>query len=104
MSAWPRSVLQASMRWLAPTRRLLRFVANRFDVVSVRIEDEGTVVGRVILGAQAWRTIVPALGGCGFLVKGIDHRAIVAGEGDVQRRAGRALLDPEVRFARAPEA
>jgi hypothetical protein len=33
-------------------------VTNDFDVVAVRIEDEGTVVIRMIMGSQARRAVI----------------------------------------------
>jgi len=37
-------------------------VADRFDVVTVRIEHEGAVVVGVVMGADAWRAVIAAAG------------------------------------------
>ena len=58
-------------------------MAYRFDVVAVRIEDEGPVVGRVVLGAKPGTAVVVPARRDGRLVEGLHCRAVVGGEGDV---------------------
>jgi len=67
------------------------FVAHHFDVVPVRTNDESCVVVRVVLRAQAWRTIViaPRLESCAVEV--LDLPVILGREGQVEMR--RLLLD-----------
>src|SRR4051794_26604607 len=79
-------------------RRLARRVADRLDVVAVRVEDEGAVVSRVIVGAYAGGAIVLAAGGEGGGVEGVHRRAVGRGEGHVGGGlAPAAAADPEER-------
>jgi hypothetical protein len=60
---------------LNPERRRLlsrRFVANHFYIVAVRVEDEGAVVVRMILGSRAWSAIVSSTGCERGLMKCVD--------------------------------
>ena len=50
-------------------------MADRFDVVAVRVEHEGGVVIRVVPRAQARRAVVAATGGEGGGVEGVHLRA-----------------------------
>ena len=54
------------------------FVANHFDVVPVRTDDERCVVVRVVLRAQARRTIVLATRLQRRAMEGVDLLAILA--------------------------
>ena len=58
-------------------------MANRFDIVAVWIEHEGTVVVWMIVRTESGRTIVAAAGGHGGLKERIDSCTICAGERDV---------------------
>src|ERR671917_867754 len=78
-------------------------MADRFDVVAVRIEDEGPEVVRVVLGAKPGTTVVAPARRDGFLVEGLYGSSIVGGEGDVDGVDWLALGDPEVRLAPPPE-
>ena len=66
-------------------------MANDFDVVPVRANDESRVVVRVVLRAQTWRTIViaPCFESCAVEV--FDLPVILGREGQVEMR--RLLLD-----------
>jgi len=66
-------------------------MANYFDVVSVRTNDEGGIVVRVVLRAQTRRTIVfaPRFKSCAVEV--FDLAAILGRESQVEMR--RLLLD-----------
>jgi hypothetical protein len=73
--------------------------ADGFDVVAVRIEDEGTVVIGVVLGAKTWWAIVLATSLERGGVEGVDHGSVWRGEGDVGAGLGRVFeADPEVGF------
>src|SRR5829696_7001992 len=78
-------------------------MADRFDVVAVRIEDEGPVVVRMILGPESGTTVVAPARRDGRLMEGLHCRMVISGEGDVDGVPWLALDDPEVRLARPPE-
>jgi hypothetical protein len=63
--------------------RLLGFVANRFDVVPVRTDDEGRVVVRVVVRAQARRTVALATRLESRTIERIDLLAILGSERQV---------------------
>lgn len=64
----------------------LRFVANHFDVVPVRTDDEGRVVVRMVFRAQTRRTVVFATRLHGRAIEGFDLPAILGREGQMKRR------------------
>lgn len=64
----------------------LGFVANHFDVVPVRTNDECRIVVRVVVGAQARSTIVFATRLESRAVEGFDLLAIVGRERQVKMR------------------
>src|SRR5882672_2134358 len=64
----------------------LGFVANRFYVVPVRTNDEGCIVGRVVLRAQARRTIVLATRLQSRAIEGVDLPATLGRERQVKMR------------------
>src|SRR5215212_5133192 len=78
-------------------------MADCFDVVAVRIEDEGPVVARMVLGAKPRTTVVTPARRHGFVVEGVNCSAVVGGERDVEGLACLALAYPEVRLAPPPE-
>jgi hypothetical protein len=78
-------------------------VADRLDVVAVRIKDEGPIVARVVLGPESGTTVVASARRDSHLVEGLHGRAVLGGEGDVEGVTWLALTNPEVRFALAPE-
>jgi len=69
----------------------LGFMANHFDVVPVRTNDESSVVVRVVLQAQTRRTIVFATRRQSRAVEIFDLPAVLGREGQVEMR--RLLLD-----------
>ena len=71
----------------------LGFVANHFDVVPVRTNDESRVVVRVVVRAQTRRTIVLAAGLQGRSIESFDLLAILGRERQVKMR--RLLLGLE---------
>ena len=74
-------------------------MTNDFYVVAVRIEDEGTVVVRMIMRPQARRAVIFSSGSEGGLMKGVNQRAFSDAKGDMNTRiVRRSLADPEVRF------
>ncbi len=58
----------------------LGFVANHFDVVSVRTNDESCIVVRVVVRAQTRRTIVFATRLQSRAIESFDLLAILASE------------------------
>jgi hypothetical protein len=71
----------------------LAVVGDGLDVVAVGVEHERAVVVCVVVVADPWRAIVGAAGG----VEGVDRRAVVGSEGDMDAGSERlALDDPEV--------
>jgi hypothetical protein len=78
-------------------------MADRFNVVAVRIEDEGSIVARMVLGAKPRTAIVAPTRREGRLMEGINGGAVVGGERDMEGLAWLALADPEVRPAPPPE-
>src|SRR5436190_22794376 len=63
-----------------------RFVANRFDVVSVRTDDECGVVAPAVLRPTTRRTIVLAAGPQRRAIERVDLLPILRDERDMQRR------------------
>ena len=78
-------------------------MADRFDVVAVRIENVGPIVARMVLGAKPGTTVVAPARRDGYLVEGVNGGAVVGGERDVESLAWLASAEPEVRLARASE-
>src|SRR6185369_1539099 len=82
-----------------------RPVADRFDIIAVRIENEGAVIGRMILRPQARCAVVGAAGGHGGTMEGIDRGPVLGRKGHMQMafqpfRSG----DPEEGLAGGAEA
>ena len=78
-------------------------MADRFDVVAIRIEDEGRIVARMVLGAKPGTTVVASARCECFLVEGIHPGAVIGGERDVDGLAAITAADPELRLALPPE-
>jgi hypothetical protein len=78
-------------------------MADRFDVVAIRIEDEGRIVARMVLGAKPGTTVVASARCECLLVEGIHPGAVIGGERDVDGLARITLADPELRLALPPE-
>jgi hypothetical protein len=71
-------------------------VAYGFDIVAVRIEHEGGVIGGVVLGPEPWRPVVSAPCRDRGMIENIDGGTAWSHEGDMQGPARlRALTDPE---------
>src|ERR1700730_16082995 len=86
-------------------RRRSRRVAYGFDIVAVRIEDEGAVIIRMINRAQRPRALVCRAGRHGGGIEGVDRRTRACFEGDVQPPEQRLPgAYPELRPSFAPEA
>src|SRR6185312_4160088 len=62
-----------------------RLAVHRLDVVAVRIEQKGRVVGGPIIPPRSWRAVVAAADRKTGPVKGIDRGAIASPERDVDR-------------------
>src|ERR687893_2472397 len=78
-------------------------MADRFDVVAIRIEDKGRIVALMVLKAKPGTTIFPPARCECLLVEGIHAGAVGGGERDVDGLAAITLADPEVRLAPPPE-
>src|SRR5262245_58205006 len=65
---------------------LLGFVANHFDVVPVRTNDESCIVVRVVVRAETRRTIVFATRLQGRAIESFDLLAILGRERQVKTR------------------
>jgi hypothetical protein len=62
-----------------------------FDRVTLRVEDEGAVVIRMVLGTKARLAVVLAAGLDRRLVEGVDRLARLCREGDMSAGAGLGL-------------
>src|SRR5215217_7288500 len=77
---------------LPPRHPRLGALEDRFDVVPVRVDDEGGIVVGVVALAQAWGPVITPPAGQGGGVE-VSHRlGIRSDEGEVER-AGRLPLD-----------
>jgi hypothetical protein len=74
-------------------------MADRFDVVAVRIEDEGPIVARMILRAKPRTAVVAPTRRDGRLMEGINGETVIGSKRDVEGLARLALADPEVRLS-----
>ena len=73
----------------------LGFVANHFDLVPVRTNDESCIVVRVAVWAQTGRTIVFATRLQSRAIEGFDLLAILGRERQVKmRRLGTGTMKP----------
>ena len=59
-------------------------MADRLDVVSVRVEHEGSVIIRMVVRAQARRSVVGGPGCDRRRVEPVDNAAIMGREGDMR--------------------
>jgi hypothetical protein len=82
---------------------LLWPMADRFNVVAVRIEDEGPIVARMVLRSKPGSAVVAPTRRDGRLMEGINSGAVICSKRDVEGLAWLALADPEVRLAPPPE-
>ncbi|ODU19283.1 MAG: hypothetical protein ABS94_00020 [Variovorax sp. SCN 67-85] len=86
-------------------RSILWQMAYSLDVMTVRSNDEGGVIVRVVVRAQPWRTVVFAACFRRCTVERIDLAAALRCECKVQRnRTVRALVNPERRLTVATQA
>ena len=69
---------------LRPSPGIIGAVADRLDVVAVRVADERPVVRLVVLGPHPRRVQHLGAGLDGRLVEGVDRRAVRRGERDVR--------------------
>jgi hypothetical protein len=75
---------------------LLWPMADRFDVVAVRIEDESPIVVPMVLRAKPGTTVVAPTRRHGRLMEGINGGALIGSKRDVEGLSWLALADPEV--------
>jgi hypothetical protein len=66
-------------------------MADRFNVVAVRIEDEGPIVARMVLGSKPGSAVVAPTRPHGRLMEGINGEAVIGSKRDVE---GLAWLRP----------
>jgi hypothetical protein len=59
--------------WTEPAGLSDRLVTHNLDIVSVRVEDEGAVIIRMIMGSEARRAVVFSSGREGGLMKCVDQ-------------------------------
>jgi hypothetical protein len=78
-------------------------MADRFDVVAIRIEEEGPIVDCMVLGAKPRTAVVAPTRRHGRLMEGIDNGALICSKRDVEGLSWLALADSEVRLAPPPE-
>jgi hypothetical protein len=78
---------------------LLWPMANCFNVVAVRIEDEGPIVARMVVGSKPRTAVIAPTRRDGRLMKGINGGAVICSKRDVEGLAWLALADPEVGLA-----
>jgi hypothetical protein len=79
-------------------------MADRFDVVAVRIEDEGSIVAWMVLRAKPRTAVVAPTRRHGRLMEGVYGSTVFAGERDVDGSAHFTSPDPEIRLSRLSEA
>src|SRR5689334_22603522 len=88
--------------WRVPS---FRRMADRLDVVAVRIEHERAVVIRVIVRPQSGRPVVAPARRYRRLVERVDLLPIRGAKGDMRRQDCRlAVTDPEIGLRRDAEA
>ena len=63
-------------------------MADGFDIVAVRVDDEGAVIVGVVVRADARRAVVLAAGSQRRRVEGVDLGAVSRGEGVVPAGSG----------------
>jgi hypothetical protein len=74
-------------------------VTHRFNIVTIRTNDKGAVVVRVVMGPQTRRPVVLATGGDGAAKEVVDLTPSLCGKGKVQWSTfHRARAEPERRF------
>jgi hypothetical protein len=78
-------------------------MADRFDVLAVRIEDEGPIVACMVRGTKPGTAIVAPTRRDGRLMESLDCAAVIGSKRDVEGLTWLALADPEVRLARPSE-
>jgi hypothetical protein len=78
-------------------------MADRFDVVALRIEDLGSIVARMVLGSRPRTAVVAPTRRHGRLMEGINSGAVICSKRDVESLSWLAVADPELRLAPPPE-
>ena len=64
-------------------------MAYRFDVVAFRVNDEGSIVMRVIVWPKTWGAIIFAASGDGCMVESVHLGAGFCPPGQMTTRSGR---------------
>lgn len=74
-----------------------RQVADRLDIMAIRIEHEGCIVVGMVVGPNSWCAVVARTGGqCGG-IKGIHRLPVFRSEGNVEAAfPGVAIPNPEL--------
>jgi hypothetical protein len=78
-------------------------MADRFDVVTLRIEDECPIVARMVPRAKPRTAVVMPTRRHGRLMEGINSGALIGSKRDMEGLTWLALADPELRLAPPPE-
>ena len=71
-------------------------MADRFDVVAIRIVGEGPIVAWMVLRAKPRTAVVVPTRRDSRLMEGINSGAVIGSKRDVEGLAWLALADPEV--------
>src|SRR5438094_9966029 len=76
-----------------------RRVTDRFDIVAVGVEHEGSVVVGMIVRTDARYSVIPAAGSDRFLMEAVDRCTVCRRKGDMCARLRSGLQsDPEERL------
>src|SRR5918998_3506473 len=78
-------------------------MADRFDVVAVRIEHKCPIVVPMVLRAKPGTAVVAPTHRYGRLMEGINGCALIGSKRDMEGLAWLALADPEIGLAPPPE-
>jgi hypothetical protein len=78
-------------------------MADRLNVVAVRIEDVGAVVACMVLRSKPGTAVIVPARRDGRLMEGVNGCAIIGSKRDMEGLPWLALADPEVRLAPPPE-
>jgi hypothetical protein len=79
-------------------------VTHGFNIMTIRTNDKGTVVVRVVVRPQTRRPVVLAAGGEGAMIEVIDLTPSLRGKREMERSGlHRADAEPEGRFVVSPQ-
>jgi hypothetical protein len=78
-------------------------MADCFNVVAIRIEDEGPIVAWMVLRSKSRTAVVAPTRRHGRLMEGVNGEAVIGSKRDMEGLTWLALADLEVRLAPPPE-